>query len=103
MGLFGNSELRINVDEIRQCKTELYKATEKMEDIQANLQKAMDDLTASGGWKSTGQSYFIKQYETTWVEGAKDRIDIMKRLCDNLENALLEYQEVVEEANRLNI
>lgn len=96
-------KLVIDIEALVACEGKLRDYADELECIQNDLQKAMDTLISESGWKSSGSEAFKSKYETSWVEGIKDRHDVMIRMADHLMNAQKEYQPIVEKIEKLRI
>lgn len=95
-------KLVIDLDALNKCYKKLTTATEKMESIQKNLHDAMNEMLKNG-WVGDGSKAFNKQFESCWVDGIQDRVDVMKRMCEHLENAKKYYEPVYEDADKITI
>ena len=95
-------KLVIDIEAFNKCYTDLTNATNDMESIQTNLQKAMEELL-DNGWVGAGSKAFNTKFESDWVEGIQDRIDVMKRMCEHLENAKKYYEPICEAANKITL
>lgn len=95
-------KLVIDMDAFDKCYTKLTTATSEMESIQKNLQLSMDEMLKNG-WVGAGSKAFNAQFEKSWVEGIQDRVDVMKRMCEHIQNAKKYYEPVNDAAEKITI
>lgn len=97
-------KLIYDLEELEICKGKIDDYTDVLTNIQNNLKDIIDELTESGGgWDSAAAKEFIKSYDSSWTEGINDRIDVMKRMSEHLNDAITEYTSVTEQLDGLNI
>lgn len=95
--------LKFDLEAMEKCVSDLRTAVGELENIQTNLQTAMDDMLSAGGWVSTGSKEFEEKYNTSWIEGITDRKGVMERMIEHLEEAQRQYAPIQEEAERLRL
>lgn len=95
--------LKFDLDAMYTCETELSTAIDELQQIQTELQKAMDDMISAKGWDSDGSSALKEKYDTTWTQGINERIGVLERMKEHIATARMLYQPVMEEAEKLKL
>ena len=95
-------KLVIDLDVFNNCYEKLDTATVEMESIQKKLAKAMEEMLKNG-WVGEGSDAFNSQFEASWVDGIEDRVAVMKRMCEQINNAITQYKPIETAAANITI
>lgn len=101
--MFGRGTKQLKLDqEVMVSAQECYsQEAQDMEDLRTELMNAVTQLRA--GWDSEAGREFFSQFDDVWQKGMKNYADVVRHMADNMQLANSKYQEVIDQAQKLNL
>ena len=93
--------LYLDRDALSTAKSNYSSYATRMATLKTNLETAVTDLRA--GWKTDAGDAFFKKYDDEWVKNLTDYINVINHMSSNMKIATDKYQEVFDEADKLNL
>ena len=72
-----------------------------MELLKTKLETAVDDIRS--GWDTEAGETFFAKFDDEWKKNFDDYIAVINHMAENMQIAINEYQEIVNEAEELNL
>lgn len=100
--MFWNKQI-LKLDQEEMISTEMCynQEAEKMEQLRISLMEAVVELRT--GWDSEAGKVFFDQFDDVWQKGMKNYAEVIKHMAKNMRIANTKYQEVIEQAQALNL
>lgn len=95
------SRLKIDPDAFSTAKTKYTDCSQRMTTLKNSLKQAVSGLR--GGWDSDGGKAFFEKFDNTWEKSFNDYIDVINHMAGQIQTSSEKYQEVVDEASKLNL
>ncbi|SDI36147.1 WXG100 family type VII secretion target [Pseudobutyrivibrio sp. 49] len=93
--------LYIDNEAIQTAKDQYYQHELDMDELKVDLETAITELRKS--WKSDAGDKFFEKFDDQWVKNMSDYIVVLQHMQTNLNTAKTKYQDIYDEAGRLNL
>lgn len=93
--------LYIDNEAIQTAKDEYNNYQTEMATLKRELEAAISELKKS--WKSDAGNKFFEKFDDQWVKNMSDYIVVLQHMQTNLNTAKNKYQDIYDEADRLNL
>lgn len=93
--------LKVNEEALKKAKTTYNDQAQRMRDLKAKLDKAVEDIKE--GWNSKAGDEFFKKFDNEWEKNIIDYIDVIQHMSDNMKIADDKYQKVFDTAEKIKL
>lgn len=92
-------DLKFNISEINNMKNKLETTAVELEDLKKDVVNKLDILKKD--WKTPAGKKFMKDVNLDWTPQVDKYVKIINAVKQLLDEAVKEYQTVIDEINRL--
>lgn len=93
--------LQYDTDTINNVKTQYVNYVTKMDEIQYNMKKMVDEIREA--WRSEAGDAFFDKFDNEWLKGFEQYKEVLNHMSDILAVAGERYLEITRLANKLGL